>query len=184
MKLRSGQKAPSFEAQDIYDQPISPKKYKGKKFMLSFYRNVACPFCNLRVHKLSKKREAFRAKGLEMVFVFESKPALIKKSIFHQELSPVPIIGDPNHDYYKKYGVEESLLKTFGSLTRPSLYRDKKEIKAIHIPGNTADEKGTDSKVIPADFLIDENGIIQTAYYGTCINDHVPMEQIEAFLKR
>lgn len=35
--------------------------------------------------------------------------------------------------------------------------------------------------VMPADFLIDENGVIQTAYYGKDAGDHLPFSRIKAF---
>lgn len=34
---------------------------------------------------------------------------------------------------------------------------------------------------MPADFLVDENGVIQTAYYGKDEGDHLPFERVKAF---
>jgi peroxiredoxin len=42
------------------------------------------------------------------------------------------------------------------------------------------DEKKV-SSIIPADFLIDENGRIAKAHYGSAINDHIPIEYITEF---
>lgn len=35
-----------------------------------------------------------------------------------------------------------------------------------------------DKPLIPADFLIDQKGIIQRAYYGSDFGDHLPIEDI------
>ncbi|MNY68092.1 hypothetical protein D3C86_2058000 [compost metagenome] len=35
---------------------------------------------------------------------------------------------------------------------------------------------------IPADFLIREDGVIDVAYYGADVGDHVPLEQLERWL--
>ena len=35
--------------------------------------------------------------------------------------------------------------------------------------------------IIPADFLIDMNGIIQVAYYGSDEGDHLQFEQVKYF---
>ena len=35
---------------------------------------------------------------------------------------------------------------------------------------------------MPADFLIDKNGIIQKAYYGSDEGDHLPLEEILGLL--
>jgi hypothetical protein len=37
---------------------------------------------------------------------------------------------------------------------------------------------------MPADFLIDEEGRIVEAYYGSDAGDRIPMERIELFLAR
>ena len=34
---------------------------------------------------------------------------------------------------------------------------------------------------MPVDLLVDENGIIQTAYYGTDEGDHLDFEKVKAF---
>ena len=34
---------------------------------------------------------------------------------------------------------------------------------------------------MPADFLIDENGIIQAAYYGDDEDDHIPLHLVKQF---
>jgi hypothetical protein len=34
---------------------------------------------------------------------------------------------------------------------------------------------------MPADFLVDKDGIIQVTYYGKDEGDHLPFEQVKAF---
>ena len=40
------------------------------------------------------------------------------------------------------------------------------------------------SNLMPADFLIDEQGRIIDAYYGDDAGDHIPFERIELFIAR
>jgi len=40
-----------------------------------------------------------------------------------------------------------------------------------------------DVALIPADFLIGTDLVIQTAYYGKDIGDHLPIEEIYRFVK-
>jgi hypothetical protein len=40
---------------------------------------------------------------------------------------------------------------------------------------------GTPNRV-PADFLIDRNGIFYACHYGSDITDHIPMQVIEEFI--
>lgn len=72
MKLRQGQEPVDFNVKDIFDNTHQLSDYRGKKILLSFFLNVNCPFCNMRVHELSKLREDLFNSGLEMLFFFES----------------------------------------------------------------------------------------------------------------
>jgi len=45
-------------------------------------------------------------------------------------------------------------------------------------PGKTEGDRS----IVPANFLIDEKGEIQKAYYGKHIGDHLSMKQINQFI--
>ena len=64
------------------------------------------------------------------------------------------------------------LLKSFGQFSRII-----QGIKYLKMPGHGS------STLIPADFLINKDQTIHTAYYGNDISDHIPLRQIELFLK-
>ena len=87
--------APLFNLPDIYDRAIDLKQYQGKKVFIGFFRHVGCPFCNLRVHNLLKKYEEYKSRNMEMIFFFESKKEVILRSLYHSQISPIPIIADP-----------------------------------------------------------------------------------------
>ena len=73
MKLEKDLIAPTFKLKDIFDRTIDLEEYKDKKVFIGFFRHAGCPFCNLRVHALTKVHQELKAKGLEMIFFFESK---------------------------------------------------------------------------------------------------------------
>lgn len=57
-------------------------------------------------------------------------------------------------------------------------------MKILGITGTIQGMGGLNTNnILPADFLIDENGYIVEAYYGQDIGDHIPFERIENFLK-
>jgi peroxiredoxin Q/BCP len=175
MRLTQGQIAPTFATTDLYDAAISSNELKGKKVLLSFYRYASCPFCNLRFHALSQKQQQWREQGLEMVAIFQSP----KKSILEyagKDYSPVQIIPNPSRDLYRLYGVEGSWK---GFLTGAmQLGTFAKAVKEGHLPGKVEG----DMNMVPADFIIDEQGKILTAYYGKDISDHLDIAEIEKFL--
>ncbi|MCJ7807662.1 MAG: hypothetical protein MUP73_02940, partial [Dehalococcoidia bacterium] len=90
---------------------------------------------------------------------------------------PFPIIADPRRDIYRLYGVESSWLGyTRGMLRFSNFY---KAIWKGFLPGKMEGEKA----LLPADFLIGPDLIIRKAYYGKDIGDHLPIREIERFLR-
>jgi peroxiredoxin len=172
MCLRAGQPAPDFLRPDIGGKSIRPSDYRGRYLLLSFYRYASCPFCNLRVHELLQRLAEFDQRGLSLVAVFQSARAGILEHVGKQQ-PPFPIIPDPAHDLYRRYGVETSLPALLLGLT----LRMGKALKAMgkgFLPGRM---EGSIT-LVPADFLVGPDGSILVAYYGKDISDHLPIEII------
>lgn len=175
MKIAAGQAAPSWEAEDIHGNTIRLEDYRGKKMMLSFYRYASCPLCNLRVHELIVNDDELVQDGLYMVAVFQSPKDSILRYVGKQNV-PFPIIADPGHRLYKQYGVEPSLLGFLrGGLNVAALA--KATLKGF-LPGRMEGDK----TMVPADFLINKNGVVDKAYYGKDISDHMPLSDIKSWL--
>lgn len=179
MKLYSQQPAIDFSVSDIYGKNIRLSDFKGQKIHLGFFRNVNCPFCNLRVHQLSKLNSDFDRKNLKAIYFFESHPKLLLKSIFHQEISPIPLIGDPERKVYAQYGVEASMFKALSTLFSSNSSRDLKAGNALNLPKDK--DRNATQTLMPADFLIDEEFNIHKAHYGKNLNDHIAVDEIKRF---
>uniref|UniRef100_UPI00404AF93E redoxin domain-containing protein n=1 Tax=Fulvivirga sp. TaxID=1931237 RepID=UPI00404AF93E len=172
-------KAPDFNLIDVYDRPVSLAQLKGKKVFIAFFRHAGCPFCNLRVHFLQKHHLQLKEKGLEMVFFFESSKKILLTSSFHKEISPIPLISDADKTWYNAYGIEESAAKSTKShLT--SFIQTAIKAKLNGLPMHMMAEKES-IKTIPAEFLVDENGIIRKIHYANGLNDRMSIEHIYDF---
>ena len=171
--------APAFNLTDIFDRTIDLKNYKGKKVFIGFFRHAGCPFCNLRVHNLMKVREKLTESNMEMIFFFESKKELMLQSIFHKEVSPVPLIADPEKKWYGIYGIENSLLKTsmshLTSFIQTAIAAKKKNLPIYPMAS------GESFSTIPAEFLLDENQIIRKIHYAKNLNDRLSIDTILDF---
>lgn len=181
MKVFKGETAKDFNVKDIYGNEIRLSNYKGKKILLGFFRNVNCPFCNMRVHQLLQKKKKYDEKGLQMILIFESASRLLLRSTFHQGVSPMPLIGDPEMEIFGDYGVEISMMKMMKTFLKPNTFKAMKAAKILDLPK----EKDKDARMalIPADFLIGEEFTIKKAHYGKHVNDHISFQDIEAFIK-
>ncbi|MEQ9468355.1 MAG: redoxin domain-containing protein [Ekhidna sp.] len=172
--------APVFKLIDIFDREIDLTAYRGKKVLIAFFRHAGCPFCNTRVHNLLTNHKELKTKGLEMIFFFESKKALLLSSNFHKTISPIPLISDPEKIWYDAYGVESSALKSakshFTSFFQKVFEAKKKGLPVHWMAGEES------IKTIPAEFLMDERGTIRKVHYASGLRDRMAMDEILKFL--
>lgn len=175
MRLTAPSRAPALQLKDIYGDTIRIGG-GGRRTLLSFFRDAACPFCNYRIYELTQHHKNLAALGLDIVAVFASTPDEVKRFVARHP-RPFRLAAEPEQDAYRIYGIERSLWRKLKAIvTRvPTL------LKGLRIVGfaglNT-------NNLMPADFLIDEHGNIVEAYYGNDAGDRIPFERIELFLAR
>jgi len=175
MRLIAPVKAPLLNLADIYGQRVTVGG-PGRRTLLCFFRDAACPFCNFRIYELTEHYAALSALGLDIVAVFTSTPDDVRRFVARQK-RPFRVVADPASRAHATYRIERSFWRKLkGIFTRvPTL------IKGLRIVGlaglNT-------TNIMPADFLIDEHGNIVEAHYGGDAGDHLAFERIELFLAR
>lgn len=176
-KLTPPNAAPVFTIQDVNGNTIDLVKYKGKKVLMTFYRNVGCPVCNLRFHELQEQAQLFKAKGLVVLAVYESSPENMKQYL-QGETPYATMIPDSDLRLYQLYDIERSTGKMMRGMFHGAMSKMKKGKKLFE---RKIKQDGNSNR-IGADFLIDENGNIAIAYYGKFVGDHLPMKNIQDFI--
>lgn len=179
--LSNGSPAPDFAFPDRAGHPLLLSGLRGRKVLLAFFRNAACALCNLRVRQYIRRFDEWRAQGLEVIAVFESAGESVSQYVGRQE-APFPIVPDPQAKLYELYGVEVSEENTQATIADPGTQEYVAE--AAREGFALTPEEGANFNRIPAEFLIDENGIVQVAHYGGKITDHLPLETIDRFAAR
>ena len=174
MRLKPGDKIEELSLMSIDGKEFNIKDIKDKKIFITFYRFASCPFCNLRINEIVKRYNEF-GDDFEMVAVFDSPlDNLIKQTKHHN--APFWILADEKYHYFEKFSVEKSFLK----FLKGTIVRFHKLIIASLKGYVPLTFKGSVS-TIPVDILIDENGKIDTIYYGRDTSDHLPFSKIKAF---
>ncbi|MEQ8925263.1 MAG: redoxin domain-containing protein [Fulvivirga sp.] len=178
-RLLSSTKAPIFNLTDVFGRQINLEDYKGKKTLIGFYRHAGCPFCNMRVHALTKLYSKNELNNMEMIFFFESKKEIILRSTFHKEVSPVPIISDPENVWYQAYGIEKSGYKSavshITSFVQTAIKAGKTGVPMHLMAGDES------IKTMPAEFLLDEDLIIRKLHYSERLNSRMLVNEIVDF---
>ncbi|WP_163515615.1 thioredoxin-dependent thiol peroxidase [Gelidibacter japonicus] len=131
-KLKAGDKAPDFSAQDEQGNTISLSDYKGKKLVIFFYPKASTPTCTTEACNLRDNYKVLRDKGYEILGV--SADSAKRQSNFKSKYNfPYPLLAD----------------------------EDKEVIKAFDVWGEKKFMRRTFDGIHRVTFVIDENGIIE-----------------------
>lgn len=177
MKIKEEQIAPGFTIKDVNGSTINLADYKGKKILLTFYRNSGCPICNLRFHEIQEQTDYFKSKNLVVLAIYESSSENMKKYL-EGETPYAIMVPNPEQTIYKLYDIDRSSGKVLKGLFHGAIGKAKKGEKLF----KSKMKQDGNGSTIGADFLIDENGIVKTVYYGKFLGDHLPIDKIKDFL--
>lgn len=107
--LKVGDIAPAFALNDPEGKPVSSAELLAKgPLVLSFYRGVWCPYCNLELQALEAARPVFEAEGATLVAVSPQKPANSRRSQRENKLG-FPILSDPGNQVAQAFGLKFAL---------------------------------------------------------------------------
>jgi peroxiredoxin len=177
VRLRAGIEAPDFHVDTIDGRSIALGTFAGRPLLMMFFRYASCAMCNLRLHDLADKLPPLRERGLAVVGFFHSSASSVRAAAGSRRY-PLHLVGDSDYTVYRAYGVETSWPRLVLSAVLPSFYVDWARAMRHGFWGGAARQMGK----MPADFLIDRDGRIATAHYGTNIGDHLSLSTIQSFV--
>ena len=103
--LKAGDKAPSFTLHDPDGQPVSSADLLAKgPLVVSFYRGVWCPYCNMELQALQAALPAFEKLGASLVAISPQTAPNSRKSARQNDLS-FPILSDPHNNVAAAFGL-------------------------------------------------------------------------------
>lgn len=178
MRLQAPTLATDIVTQDIFGKPFKLSDFRGKRVMLSFFREAACPFCNFRIYEMTHEYKSWQQSGLEVVTVFTSPAEDVRKHVARHP-RPFHMLSDPDLALYEEYGVEHSA----SAMLRAFLFNLPEIFRGLRTGGYFSLKNNPHKKVVPADFLLNEKGEIIATWYGRDTSDHIPLKAIEAFIK-
>lgn len=176
MRLRTPDTAPRITLSDVNDKPVTLGGARGKRTLLCFFRDPTCPFCNFRIYQLTARHAQLASHGLEIIALFSATQDEVKRFVSRNP-RPFPVIADPASEAYDAYHIEHSSwAKLKAIVTRiPTLLQG---LRMVGFAGLATND------VVPADFLVDEDGKIIESYYGRDAGDHIRFERVELFAAR
>ena len=95
--LKAGDTAPLFVLKDPDGKPVSAAELLAQgPLVISFYRGVWCPYCNMELRALQEALPSFRELGASLVAISPQNPVNSRKSVRTNGLG-FPILSDPGN---------------------------------------------------------------------------------------
>lgn len=143
--LSPGQNAPGFQLPDQNGATVRLSDYRGRKVLIYFYPRADTPGCTTQSCAVRDARQDMKKLNVDVLGVSPDTPADQKKFDLKFSLG-FPLLADTDHAVADAYGV-------WGEKT----------------------SYGTTSLgIIRSSFLIDENGLVQRAWYKVKPEETVP----------
>jgi peroxiredoxin len=106
---KAGDVMPEFKLLDPDGQSVSSSELVTKgPLVLSFYRGVWCPYCNLELQALQEALAEITARGASLVAISPQTAANSRKSQRDNKLG-FPILSDTNSDVAHAFGIRFAL---------------------------------------------------------------------------
>lgn len=175
MRLKAPCKGIDFRTTDVFGNRFQLSDFAGKRIMLSFFRDAGCPFCNFRVYEMTHNYRLWKEQNLEIVAVFSDTAEKVRRYVAKHP-RPFTVLADPDLAIYNQYGVEHSTTALFKAL----LTKLPRIVRGIAVGGRPSNNPHV--RLVPADFLIAEDGRVVQAWYGRDTSDHIPIAQVTTFI--
>ncbi len=174
-QTKQGDRIGELKLPGIDNSEFNIETVTGKRYLLSFYRFAACPFCNMRLHELVTKYDEL-PDNFEIIAIFDSPLDNLQRYANGHDAA-FPILADETNTYYRKFNVQHSIM---GAL-KGAIFRMPTALYAMfgkgYIPWTLKGRMTT----MPLDILVDENGVVRSVHYGRDEGDHMSFSQIKAF---
>ena len=107
--LKVGDKAPAFTLKDPDGTEVSSTALlQNGPLVVSFYRGVWCPYCNMELQALEAAAPEFRRLGASLVAISPQTAPNSRKSVRQNSLS-FPILSDTHNDVATAFGLRFAL---------------------------------------------------------------------------
>ncbi len=107
--LKAGDEAPEFTLNDPEGNPVSSAQLlRNGPLVLSFYRGVWCPYCNMELQALEASKPEFEKFGASLVAISPQTAPNSRKSVRQNNLT-FPILSDAKGTIAAAFGLRFEL---------------------------------------------------------------------------
>jgi peroxiredoxin len=147
--IKAGDRAPHFRLQDQDGNTVSSAELLAKgPLIVTFYRGVWCPYCNMELQAINDVLPQFQALGANVVAISPQSAVNSRKSVRTNSLR-FPVLSDAGNDTAAAFGLRFNL---------PDYLVDLYKRLKNDLPSFNADPSWT--LPMPARYVIGQDGIV------------------------
>ncbi len=147
--LKAGAVLPAFSLSDENGNKVSSIDLLARgPLVISFYRGVWCPYCNMELQALEEALPKFQEIGVNLIAISPQNQVNSRKSVAKNNLS-FPILSDPHNDVAASFGLRFAMPDYLVELYK-SLKND--------LPAFNGDASWT--LPMPARYVVGQDGVI------------------------
>lgn len=147
--IKAGDHAPTFRLLDQGGNAVSSAELLAQgPLVLTFYRGVWCPYCNLELQALNEALPAIRARGANIVAISPQTAVNSRKSVRQNKLD-FPVLSDVNGKTGARFGLRFAL---------PGYLVDLYKALGNNLPSTNDDPSWT--LPMPARYVIGQDGTV------------------------
>lgn len=146
---------------------------------LQFRRFASCPICNVHLRSVASRHDEIVAAGIREIVVFHSSAEAM---LPHQGELPFAAVADPGKELCAAFGVESSPWavlhpRAWSAPLKPYAW-SVAMCERRDTGGKWFSIRGASMLGLPADFLIEPDGRVFAAKYGTHANDQWSVDEL------
>lgn len=153
--LKTGEKAPQFEATDNTGKHFNLKKQLEKgDVVIIFYRGQWCPFCNKELNRLNDSLSLITAKGASVIAISPETTGNVEKTV-EKTHATFPIISDSLMSIMKLYKVNFAVDEG-----------TQKKYLEYGIDFSTANGSNGANLPVPATYIVGKDGRVKFTFFN------------------
>jgi len=126
--LQAGERAPEFTLKDANGDDVSSRDLLAKgPLVVTFYRGVWCPYCNMDLQALQEALGDIRDRGGQLIAISPQTQTNSRKSLRDNNLT-FPILSDPRNEVAARFGLRFKLPDYLIALYRETFKNDLSRI--------------------------------------------------------
>lgn len=107
--IKAGDRAPQFTLRDQDNNEVSSVELLKKgPLVVTFYRGVWCPYCNMELQAMNEALPTLQSYGANLVAISPQSPVNSRKSVRNNELN-FPVLSDVGNEVADAFGLRFTL---------------------------------------------------------------------------